>query len=301
MRGLCQIFIEGYLKQRQAIDMMISLRTRYRVLLVCVIALMSQLSLLTQSTTGEFCVEAFEDRDGNGVHDAGEPFLTRGLSAQLLDANNIVIQTALIDNSPTAGRGLICFQAPPAQYTLSITSAEFLATTASNLTVNLASNDRLLLEYGGQRVQVAPVDDATSADSSTTDTDELTERAIIAGTGAVIAMFITMVLGFLLYVIFLRGRGRNRPLPPYQYAQPDDYRYRPPTPTGTSTGTTPIMRPPTAPTHVDTGQYHVPQPTDTGHYQAPTPPPTQYTAPDIGVDDDDDSGFDFDTGELPKI
>lgn len=263
-------------------------QTKYRVLFICLVALMSQVTLLGQGATGEFCVEAFEDRDGNGVHDAGEPFLTRGLSAQLSDANGIVIQTALIDNSPTAGRGLICFQAPPAQYTLSITSSEFVATTTSNLTVNLAENDRLLLEYGGQRAQVAPAESA-NVDSDTADSDELRDRALIAGAGALIAMFITLLIGLFLYFIFLRGRGRRQPQYAYN-APPDDYRYRPPSQTRTGTGTNPMVRPPT-----DTGQYQAPTPT-------PHTPPTVTIVPDIDFDeDDDDSGFDFDTGELPKI
>ena len=212
--------------------------------LMIVLATVPHLTLIAQDN-GEFCVMAFEDRNGNGAQDNGEPFITRGLSAQLSNADGIIIQTALIDTSPTAGRGLICFQAPPAEYTLSITSADFVATTATNLTVPLTAGQNILLEYGGQRVQVEPIAtvDPDIIDGETE--DERIERAVVAGTGALVSMCATLFIGFILYLIFLRGRGRRQNTNVY-YGDP---RY------ATGTGSMPAVR-------TDTGQFRPPTGTD---------------------------------------
>ena len=224
--------------------------------------------MLTAQENSEFCVQAFEDRNGNGIQDTGEPFITRGISAQLGNADGIITQTALIDTSPTAGRGLMCFVSQPAQYTLTITSADFVATTATNMTVTLSAGQNLLLEYGGQRIQANPIADAQTEATDTETEDQRIERAVVAGAGASVTMCLTLFIGFVLYMIFLRGRGRPQPQP-YGY-YPDDGRYRPPTGTGQM-----------PPVPHDTGQFH--PPTDTGTYQQPDTgqfrPPTEPRPP----------------------
>lgn len=81
------------------------------ILFILVISLFVSGIAAAQQAGGQFCVRAFEDRNGNGLHelDGSEPFLTRGVSAQLLDINNVVVATSLLDNSPTAINGVICF------------------------------------------------------------------------------------------------------------------------------------------------------------------------------------------------
>ena len=209
--------------------------------------------MLTAQENSEFCVQAFEDRNGNGVQDTGEPFITRGISAQLSNADGIITQTALIDTSPTAGRGLICFVSPPAQYTLTITSADFVATTATNMTVTLSAGQNLLLEYGGQRMQANPIASTQSDMADAESEDQRIERAVVAGVGASVTMCLTLFIGFVLYMIFLRGRGRQQQQA-YGY-YPDTGQFRPPTGTGQM-----------PPVPHDTGQFH-PPPTDTGTYQ----------------------------------
>jgi hypothetical protein len=70
-------------------------------------------------------VRAFEDTNANGKLDAGEALLTRGINVNLLDAQNVTIASALLDQSPTAAQGVVCFQFLAAgQYTINI-SAEY--------------------------------------------------------------------------------------------------------------------------------------------------------------------------------
>ena len=60
---------------------------------------------MAQSESGQICVRSFEDRNANGLLDAGEPFLTNGVSAILRDEERTAIQTLSLSDSPTASRG----------------------------------------------------------------------------------------------------------------------------------------------------------------------------------------------------
>lgn len=174
---------------------------------------------------GQFCARAFEDRNANGVRDAGEPFLTRGVGATLQDARGVVVATAILDNSPTAGQGVICFQnLAYTQYTLTITSAEFTPTTADSLIVVLERGQTPpVLDYGGQRI-VATTPATSTAGGDSPDQDALVERALVAAVGSGVAMSITALLGVFIWAIFLRPR---RPAPAGMPA-PDDARFRRP-------------------------------------------------------------------------
>ncbi|MGV2435123.1 MAG UNVERIFIED_CONTAM: hypothetical protein LVT10_09825 [Anaerolineae bacterium] len=71
-------------------------------------------------TGGQFCVRSFEDRNANALIDADESVLTRGVAVELLNQYNIVIASALLDNSPNSTDGIICFQQlPRGQYSVS--------------------------------------------------------------------------------------------------------------------------------------------------------------------------------------
>ncbi len=79
---------------------------------------------------GQLCVRSFEDRNGNGQLDGGEPLLTRGVNVNLTNSSNITIASALLDQSPTAAQGVVCFPSlAPGQYTVTITSTEYTPTT----------------------------------------------------------------------------------------------------------------------------------------------------------------------------
>ncbi len=80
---------------------------------------------------GQICVGAFADRDGDGARGPGEAALTRGIGASLLNAAGVVLDAALLEDSPYAADGLLCFGGlPQGAYELRATSAEFAPTTA---------------------------------------------------------------------------------------------------------------------------------------------------------------------------
>jgi len=182
-----------------------------RIILVIVGWLLLVMPLLAQAS-GQFCVRGFEDRNANGQIDAGEPVLTRGMGANLLNAQGIVIQTALIDNSPTSAQGVICFQnLPNGQYTMEITSAEYTPTTLDNLTVNITDDPATLttvFEYGGQRV-ASPIIVAEETTESGELSDAMIERIAVSLLGAMVAMAGAALIGMIYFVVIARGRHRR--------------------------------------------------------------------------------------------
>lgn len=197
---------------------------------------------------GQFCVRAYEDRNGNTLLDPGEPLLTRGIGANLLDEQGIVIQTALIDNSPTSAQGVICFlNLMPGQYTMDITSAEFNPTTLSNMTVTITDESQTrttLFEFGAQRgFSLLP---EVIADNDKTLDETTIERLLVAGGGALAAMCGTAFIGIVWALILRRGVARRlaQQMPPAaSYMRPDPRRT-------SSTGTHRVVPP-----QSDTGEF----------------------------------------------
>lgn len=212
------------------------------LLVIWIISVFTVLPALAQGD-GQFCVRAFEDRNGNGQRDAGEPLLTRGIGANLLDERGVIVASAIMDNSPTAGQGVICFLGLVAQqYTMVVTSAEYEPTTGDNMTVSVVSGGAPpVLEYGGQRIDAAAVTDTDAATESRFTDEEMLERIFIAGAGALVVTLVMSILGLIIYFIALRRRGPT--IPP---TIPDEYYRRPST--------------------KSTGQMRVVSPSDTGEY-----------------------------------
>ncbi len=162
-------------------------------------------------TGGQLWVQAYEDRNGNATQDVNEPRLTKGIAVDLLNADNIVIASALLDNSPNAAQGLVGFQQLPAgQYTVVITGAELKATTADRFTTTVSDTGvPNVVKYGAQRISLVPTSVApTSGLASLTQVLPQGQVAQIAisAVGAVVIVFGMIVLGFLIYLIVLRGR-----------------------------------------------------------------------------------------------
>ena len=218
---------------------------RLTLVVFCTALLLAALPVRAQEG-GEFCVRAFEDRNGNGVQDvsAGEPVLTRGVSATLLDANGVAIATAMIDDNEQTGRlGILCFQnLAPQQYTLLVTSAEFEATTADNMTVNVLQSQRTVMEFGAQRIEASSGPVTGTTDSAETDDEALRERALISAGGAAAAMCVTLLIGLFLYLLFFRGRRPQQPM--YGYGPPPYEQFRRPAPPSTGS-MRPVQMPPT--------------------------------------------------------
>ena len=181
----------------------------------------------TQASGGQFCVRAFEDTNANGKLDAGEALLTHGINVNLLNAQNVTIASALLDQSPTAAQGVVCFQFLAAgQYTINISSAEYKATTPASITTTIADGGLpTVVEFGGQPL-VAPTT-STETTTSTSAADEQTNqlvRILIAVAGALVVIIGMGVLGFIVYLLAFgrrpapadvrRTTGTMRPVTP---------------------------------------------------------------------------------------
>lgn len=198
------------------------------------VALMLALLLPVQAQAdGQFCVRAYEDRNGNGVRDGGEPLLRDGISAELSDESGVVIASALLVNSPTAAQGVICFTGlAPSQYTISVSSADYAATTPATMTLSLQAGDLpAVLEYGARSLTAADAEELLTAAQEPTFEDNLM-RILWASLAAIGAALIMMVLGGLVWLIFFRRRAveASAPMDTSAYQRPKDTDSYPPVP-----------------------------------------------------------------------
>lgn len=195
--------------------------------LLILISLFFYTSLNAQEApTGQICVRAFEDLNNNQIRDQGEIPIQENLIANLLDAEGIIIDSALIEDSATRSQGLICFRdLAPNTYTLSATSVAYIPTTDHELTITLADGDLpVVLEFGGQstiiQAEIAP-------ESSTL--DPTLERFLVAGFGAVIAMGLWMALGAVILFFIIRPKQSTDPTRQTDSSSTDpNQRFRPP-------------------------------------------------------------------------
>jgi hypothetical protein len=177
-----------------------------RIILLGILILLLHHTALAQ-TGGQFCVRGFEDRNGNGLLDGGEPLLTSGLSADLLNAEQIIVASALLAESPTAAQGVICFQLlAPGQYSLVITAAEYQATTPNTLTAAITDGTLpTVMEFGARRRDAVAEEAQAPAQPALADRDTLA-RLVLSVLGALIVMAGMIVLGVAIYLFVVRPR-----------------------------------------------------------------------------------------------
>ncbi len=175
-------------------------------LLLLSITLLIALPTLAQDTGGQFWVQSFEDRNGNGQHDPGEPFLTRGISVDLLNADGVVMASATLDDAPYATRGYIGFyQLAPGQYTAVITSPDLNPTTPSRIDVTITQGAApVTVMFGAQRPET--VETAASGTTSSFLDSELA-RVALSGFGALVVIGVMAFFGVLVYALVLRRRA----------------------------------------------------------------------------------------------
>lgn len=180
----------------------------------------------------QFCVRAFEDRNANGIRDGGEPLLQSSISAELANEDGIIVGSALLENSPTAAQGVICFQGlAPGQYTIFVGSAEYAPTTPDTMTAALRSGELpAVLEFGAGPLAAAQ----PQLEIIEVRPEAALERVLIALLGAIGAALVMMILGLLVFLLFVRPRLRTVPV---DVTPPTDELYRRPTPPKTDTGT----------------------------------------------------------------
>lgn len=268
-----------------------------------IIALLLMLAIAgiaaAQTSGGQMCVRgAFEDRNGNGQKDANEPPITRGLSASLMNAQGIIIDTMLMDNSPNASSGTMCFQRLEAgQYSMRVSSADYMATTTHEF-IGVVSDTGIpvVFPYGGQ---VIPIEVPQTTDDplalSASEQQSTFIKFVFAAIGAVVIMGTMIVVGAIIYFAFLRNRQQAMPPTTGGYAPvPSTGSYAPISDTGS------YLHPSLDDTdqgqhseHADDAAYSMYEDTDLPQArQTVAAPPNPYG--DVDVEDDD---FSFEQDE----
>jgi hypothetical protein len=173
----------------------------WRTLLLLLVVTLA-LPLLAQDSGGQLWVQAFEDRNGNGQHDAGEPFLTQNVSVDLLNADGVVVARGSLDGAPYASRGYVGFlYLDPGAYTAVITSPELTPTTPDHVAVTITAGALpVTVLYGAQRAAVASTTDGAA---SSLLNSELA-RVALSGFVALVVVGIMIVIGMLIYTLVLR-------------------------------------------------------------------------------------------------
>lgn len=198
--------------------------SRYATVLLAGILLLSGVLVQAQQSGGQVCVRAFEDRNANALRDGGEPPIIRGISATLANSDNLIIDTRLMENAPTAAQGTLCFQRlDPDQYTVRVVSADYSATTENSFVSAVsATGIPQVFDYGAQVLAAsAPTDDASSTTDFTLTPDEqrvLVLRLVVSGIGALIMSGFMVVVGAFIFFAFVRRR-QPAPYPPTSTGQ----------------------------------------------------------------------------------
>ncbi|HEX2905653.1 MAG TPA: SdrD B-like domain-containing protein [Phototrophicaceae bacterium] len=174
-----------------------------RIITFALLFLVGLSNLAAAQSGGQLCVRSFEDRNGNGRVDGGEPLLTRGVGVNLLDTTGVTIASSLLDTSPTAAQGVVCFQFLPAgQYSVVITSADYTATTPDTITTSITDGGPpTVVEFGAKSV-IIPTPAVTPAAEGVNQT-----ALIFALIGGVVVVVLMAFLGLIVYW-FAFGRRR---------------------------------------------------------------------------------------------
>ena len=159
-----------------------------------------------QTGGGQLCIRAFEDRNGNGQDDGGEPRITKGLSATLANADGVVIASTVMEDSLNAATGTLCFQRLAAgQYAVGVASADYAATTETEFITAIPAAGLQIFEFGGQPiVSELPLsgDAGLNPDAQRT----LILRLVFGVIGAAIVVGAMALVGVLIYALFLRAK-----------------------------------------------------------------------------------------------
>lgn len=175
---------------------------RMGLIIIAVLVLIS--TAVQAQGGGQFCVRAFGDTNANGSLDAGEALLTRGINVNLLNAQNVTIASALLDQSPTAAQGVVCFQFLAAgQYTIDISSADYKATTPASITTTITDGSMpTVVEFGGQPVTAPVTTTETTATVSTDDAEtQQLIRILVSAAGTLIVVLGMGILGVIVYLL----------------------------------------------------------------------------------------------------
>jgi hypothetical protein len=176
-------------------------------------------------TGGQFCVRSYQDTNGNGVLDAeSEALLTRGVGVELLNADNVIIASALLDRSPNADSGVVCFQnLPDGTYSVLMSSADYTATSPRLVERNISVNGLpVVVEFGAQRISSGMVAVPVGGGPRTPEEQQdFILQLAFSTVGTVLIVVLMLLVGMFIYVLRLR-RPAPQPVPATAYQRPPD-------------------------------------------------------------------------------
>ncbi len=169
------------------------------LLIVAVMLLMGTTAVFAaphaQASTGQICVLAFDDQNGNGVRDTDEPLLA-GVGFTLADSSGAQPRTYKTDGNSEP----YCFSSlAPGSYTIQARSpagVNLEVTTPGQWAISLASGAQFDVNYGGR---VAAKSNSTSNPAGRPST---LGRIVLGGLGVVILA----AAGFIAYLLIQRVR-----------------------------------------------------------------------------------------------
>ena len=173
-----------------------------------------QLTTYAQEGDGQICIRAFEDRNTNGVFDANEPLLTQGIGVNLMNGSGVTIDAKLLDDSPTAVQGVVCFQQLPiGDYSVVVTSADYSAVTPTLFNALVVGGSvPVRFDFGGQII-TADLESTVTSNSGLSDDaqDRLLQGLMFGLMGAIVVMGVLIIVGMVIYFgIFNRRMNQLR-------------------------------------------------------------------------------------------
>ena len=187
-------------------------RRRCLALLLWLSLLLGAMAALAQDT-GQICLQAYADVDGDGSRDETEGPISRGVAASLLNERGITIASQLLQDSAYAADGMLCFDGLLAsEYQVVISSSEYQATTPTSARASVQPGAApALIDFGAKGLVGEVVPDPVAIVGAL---DRAAQQTLLvaglAAAGAIVGM---SLLGVLVYLLLMRRRFRRRRSP----------------------------------------------------------------------------------------
>lgn len=160
--------------------------------------------------SGQICLQAYEDLNEDGQRADTEAVIARGIAASLLDERGVTISAQLLEDSPAAADGLVCFDGLLAgDYRVIISSSEYIATTASSAEARVRPGSApARIDFGARPLAPHSAPTVTPAFAGL-DADAM-PVVLFAIAVVMAALTVSSLLAFLVVVLYLRRRAKMR-------------------------------------------------------------------------------------------
>ena len=165
--------------------------------------------------TGQICLLAYVDQDEDGQRLGTETPIARGIAASLLDERGVTIRSQLLEDSPYAAEGLLCFEDLLAgEYGIIISSSEYNATTPTVAEARVQPGSApARIDFGAKPLAVAAAPNVLTG-LAALDADAA-QTLLVAGGASAVLIIVLSLLGCLVIALLLRRRRRAKtPAPP---------------------------------------------------------------------------------------